>query len=125
MAASPRATSGAPPRGVCPGVRRVLGPPGIPLAGPGYALEYDGADARVYRNDRALPRAFLVPSARCVDDATALTLIAAREVDFRQEVLLGGCERVPEPGLPGHRRRALIRRAEPSRGHLDTTAHAP
>ena len=107
------------------GVRRVLVPPGIAVAGPGYALEYDGADARVYRNDRALPRAFLVPSARCVDDATALTLIAAREVDFRQEVLLGGCERVPEPGLPGHRRRALIRRDEPSRVTIDTTADAP
>ncbi|MBI2525907.1 MAG: YfhO family protein [Candidatus Rokubacteria bacterium] len=107
------------------GVRRVLVPPGITVAGPGYALEYDGADARVYRNEGALPRAFLVPSARCVDDATALRLIAARRVDFSQEVLLAGCERAQAPGLPATQSRAVIRRDEPSRVTIEAAADAP
>jgi hypothetical protein len=42
-----------------------------PVRLPGLRLAYSGRDARVYRNDRALPRAFLVDRQRTVDGADA------------------------------------------------------
>jgi hypothetical protein len=42
-----------------------------PLRLPGLRVAYDGPDGRVYRNDRALPRAFLVTRQRTVADADA------------------------------------------------------
>lgn len=107
------------------GARRVLVPPGITVAGPGYVLEYDGADARVYRNDGALPRAFVVPVGRCLGDAAALGLIAARAVDFRREVLLSGCERAPETAPAAKQWNAAIRRGEASRVVIEATTDAP
>ncbi|OGK85324.1 MAG: hypothetical protein A2X53_21455 [Candidatus Rokubacteria bacterium GWA2_70_23] len=107
------------------GVRRVLVPPGITVAGRGYVLEYDGADARVYRNDGALPRAFVVPVGRCLGDAAALGLIAARAVDFRREVLLAGCERAPEAAPRAKEWNAAMRRGEASRVVIEATTDAP
>jgi hypothetical protein len=42
-----------------------------PVRLPGLRLAYSGRDARVYRNDRALPRTFLVDRQRTVDGADA------------------------------------------------------
>ncbi len=107
------------------GVRRALVPPGVAVEGPGWALEYDGADARVYRNAGALPRAFIAPEARCADDERALALIAARAVDFRREVLLAGCARAEEDGRRAVEFSAAIRRGEPSRVVIDAVTDAP
>jgi membrane protein YfhO len=73
------------------GIRHVLVPPDVALDGAGLSLRYHGADGRIYRNDAALPRAFVAAEARCVDRAEALRRVRARSVDFRREVLLSDC----------------------------------
>jgi hypothetical protein len=82
------------------GIRHVLVPPDVALdgAGAGLSLRYHGADGRIYRNDAALPRAFVAAEARCVDSAEALKRIRARAVDFRREVLLADCSDATTPG---------------------------
>ncbi|HYB44619.1 MAG TPA: YfhO family protein, partial [Candidatus Methylomirabilis sp.] len=80
------------------GIRYILVPPGLDLGGPGLTLSYQAADARIYANEAALPRAFVVPSARCLGDEAALRLIRERKVDFRREVILAGCATSPETG---------------------------
>ena len=59
--------------------------------GPGLRLAYDGADARIFENPAALPRAFVARRARCVDDRTALRLLRTHAVDLSTEVLLADC----------------------------------
>jgi hypothetical protein len=73
------------------GIRHILVPPDVVLGDPGLSLRYHGADGRIYRNETALPRAFVVAEARCLDTAEVLKLIRARSVDFRREVLLSDC----------------------------------
>ena len=73
------------------GIRHVLVPPDVALDGAGLSLRYHGADGRIYRNDAALPRAFVAAEARCVDRAEALRRVRARSVDFLREVLLSDC----------------------------------
>jgi Bacterial membrane protein YfhO len=77
------------------GVRHVLLPPGTPVARADFTVIYDAADGRIFRNERALPRAFLVGRGRCVSDREARRLIAASAVDFRAEVLLADCAGTP------------------------------
>jgi hypothetical protein len=84
------------------GIRYVVLPPGSMSGARHLALDYLGRDAIVYRNDRALPRAFMVYQARtCLDDAKALSLIHGGSVDFRREVLIAGCPGVPTPRAAG------------------------
>jgi membrane protein YfhO len=73
------------------GIRYILLPPGTPTLRAGLTVVYDAPDGRIFRNETALPRAFLVGHGRCVDDAEARRLIAGRSVDFRTEVLLADC----------------------------------
>jgi hypothetical protein len=73
------------------GIRHVLVPPDVALDGPGLSLRYHGVDGRIYRNEAALPRAFVAAEARCLDTAEVLKRIRARIVDFRREVLLTDC----------------------------------
>ena len=73
------------------GIRHVLVPPDVALDGPGLSLRYHGVDGRIYRNEAALPRAFMAAEARCLDTAEVLKRIRARIVDFRREVLLTDC----------------------------------
>jgi hypothetical protein len=71
------------------GVRRVVLPADRALTGEGFVLEYEGPDARVYRNDRAWPRAFVARRAHCVaDDEAPRRLLAGLTAG---EVLLAGC----------------------------------
>lgn len=78
------------------GVRHLVTPPGVGAPAGAGALTYAAADGQVFRNDRALPRAFVASRARCVDDSTALRLIRSRAVEYRREVLLGGdCTAAP------------------------------
>jgi hypothetical protein len=64
---------------------------------PGLRLAYSGPDARVYRNENALPRAFLVARQRTVPDAdAALAGTIAPDFNARRLALT---ER-PVPGVP-------------------------
>ncbi len=63
-----------------------------PLPNAGYTLVYD-AEIKIYRNDRVLPRAFMVPSFRVVPDRAAL-LEQMKQFDPTREVLL---EQEPGP----------------------------
>jgi hypothetical protein len=84
------------------GIRYVLLPPGTPTPRAELTVAYDAPDGRIFRNEAALPRAFLVGRGRCVDDREARRLIAARAVDFRHEVLLADCaEPAPAAEPPG------------------------
>jgi hypothetical protein len=107
------------------GVRYIVAPPAGappgPRLPPGLSLAYDGPDARVFRNDQALPRAFVAPRARCVEDRMALRLIRERAADLRQEALLGApcpdAEDMAAPAAPGEggAARARIREHAPGR----------
>ncbi|MBI4635637.1 MAG: YfhO family protein [Candidatus Rokubacteria bacterium] len=107
------------------GIRYVVVPPGASSPRPDLTLDYDGPDARIYRSDRALPRAFLVARGRCVGDAVALGLMWEKAVDYREEVLLADCERAEPAGPRGNGWRAEIREYGPDRVLVLTTAEAP
>ncbi|MEW5719918.1 MAG: YfhO family protein, partial [Chloroflexota bacterium] len=57
-----------------------------PLPNAGYTLVYDD-EIKIYRNERVLPRAFMVPQARVIPDRAAL-LDQMKEFDPTREVLL-------------------------------------
>lgn len=106
------------------GVRHVMLPPGAAPLWPHLTLGYDGRDARVFVNDRALSRAFLVYRARCADDRAAPRLIREHALDLRQEVVLAECTTPPTvgPPTPGS---AAIRAYGPTRVRVATESGAP
>jgi len=107
------------------GIRYVVLAPRSASPAPHFTLAYEGPDALAYRNDRALPRAFLAFRARtCVDEAAALRLIGEGGVDFRQEVLVAGCGDAPAVGPPGVGR-AAIREYAAERVVIDVTTDTP
>ncbi len=56
---------------------------------PGYTEAYKGSrGAVVYRNDNALPRAFLVDATRVVPDSQAVARLISADFDFRRVALL-------------------------------------
>lgn len=77
------------------GVRYLLLPPGTPPAEPRLRPVYDGADARVFEDPAALPRAFVAPRARCADDRAAVALLRGRGVVPADEVVLADCAGAP------------------------------
>jgi hypothetical protein len=80
-----------------------------PLGAPGLTEVYAGADARVYRLEGALPRAWVVPAQQIVDDeSAALAAVTRPEFDPRgvavTERRLPGLPALPagaESGRPG------------------------
>jgi O-antigen/teichoic acid export membrane protein len=75
----------------------------LALDTPGWELAYDD-EVRIYRNDQAFPRAFLVGEARTVPAAEVLDLV--RQVDLRDIVVLeadqaGDAEPGASPAVPG------------------------
>ncbi len=58
-----------------------------PLRTPGLRLAYSGEDARVYRNELVLPRAWVVGSQRVVASEDALKLIGSPAFDARRTAL--------------------------------------
>lgn len=106
------------------GIRYIVSPPTAPSPGPHLALDYAGPDARVYRNERAFPRAFLVPGGRCIDDDAAVRRLLARDVNFREEVLLADCETAPAAG-PGSGGGVAIRTYDPERVVIRAASAAP
>jgi len=106
-------------------VRRVVVWPNATLFGARFTLEYEGPDARVYRNDQALPRARLVGRARCAEDDAALRLIWQRGVDLRREVLLAGCTAPLPDATSGNEGSARIVEDGWERVRIATDAAAP
>ncbi|MBI4591412.1 MAG: YfhO family protein [Candidatus Rokubacteria bacterium] len=108
------------------GIRRVMVAPGAESPAPHFSLEYDGPDGRVYRNDRALPRAFLVFRARkCLDDDVALRLVNDDAIDFHEEVLIAGCAEAPPAGPRGGVAHAEIREYGRDRVVIQGTTDSP
>ncbi len=62
-----------------------------PLPNAGYTLVYD-KEIQIYRNDRVLPRAFMVPQARVIPERAAM-LAALKTFDPTRDVLL---DRAPD-----------------------------
>lgn len=106
------------------GIRYLVLPPTARDAPPHFSLSYDGFDARIYRSEHALPRAFVVPRARCVDDDAAVRHLWARDIDVREEVLLADCDRAPGAAPRGGVSRAEIRDDEPQRAVIEATTDA-
>ena len=103
------------------GVRYVMLPPGAGPLWPHLTLGYDGRDARVFVNDRALPRAFLVFHARCVDDAAAPRLIREHAARSPARGAAGGVRdtagcRAADTGVGRDRRLRSHARAHHDRG---------
>ncbi|MBI5304847.1 MAG: oligosaccharide flippase family protein [Chloroflexi bacterium] len=65
-----------------------------PLPNAGYTLVYD-KEIQIYRNDRVLPRAFMVPRARVITDRAAL-LNTMKQLDPTRGVLI---EQQPESNI--------------------------
>ena len=92
-----------------------------PLDRPGLRLSYRGEDARIYENERALPRAWLVGEQRLVaSEEEALEAVSERGFDPRREAIV---ER-ELPGLTGSGQ-ARIAEYEPERVVVETEADAP
>jgi hypothetical protein len=92
------------------GVRSLVGQPGdkrLPLP-----VAYDGPDARIYDNPRALPRAWVVPSARPA--ANQLDAVTAPSFDPRREAVTDG------PAVSGTGGTATITKASDDRVTLRT-----
>lgn len=108
------------------GIRHILVPPGAAKPAPHFSLEYDGPDARIYRNPRAFPRAFLASRVRqCVDDTTALRLMREQLVDVREEVLLAACDEAPAAGPRGSVSNAEMREYSPHRILIRAMSDSP
>ena len=74
----------------------VAQPGSPPVSGPGLRLAYDGPDARVYANDRALPRAFVADRQHVVAGGNAaLAAVTRAGFDARRTVVTEH----PIPGL--------------------------
>jgi hypothetical protein len=93
--------------------------------GPGLRLRYDGADARIFENPVALPRAFVAGRARCVDDRAALALLRSRAVDVSREVLLADCAAPLTSGPPAQTTQARIEVDESERVVVAASTDAP
>lgn len=108
------------------GIRYIVLPPHASSTVPHFAVDYRGPDAVVYRNEHALPRAFVVSQSRtCLDDAAALALIRAGGVDVRREVVIAGCDEASTPGTPDPSAHAQIVSYRPDRVVLEATSERP
>jgi hypothetical protein len=81
-----------------------------PVDLPGLRVVYDEADARIYRNENALPRTFLVGAQKVVDDGDDAELAAATDPSFDArdvaitEEPVEGIPTSPQGGSPGNAR---------------------
>ena len=98
-----------------------------PLSAPGLRLAYNGRDARVYANQDALPRTFLVGGQRVVPgEDEALRAVTAPGFDGRRVAIterpVEGLPRDPAAPSPGE---ARIDAYEHERAVVDATARRP
>ena len=99
-----------------------------PLRVPGLRLAYEGADARVYANEHALPRAFVVERQIVVPDAErAKEVVTERAFDGRRvavtETSVPGLPRASVGGEPGGSARVV--QYEDERVRIEATTPRP
>lgn len=96
-----------------------------PLRYAGLELAYEGRDARVYANERALPRALVVASQREVSGSdAALRAVTSPFFDGREEVIVE--RRVPGLAVsPGELPSALARPRPPAAGAARIASYEP
>jgi hypothetical protein len=98
------------------GVRYLLAPPQASISVPGVALAYRGADATVFTDAYALPRAFVVGRIRALDGPRReTTAVIAPSFDARREAVVRGDRptgALPPPGAGGSARVVRERNAE-------------
>ncbi|HEV8585315.1 MAG TPA: YfhO family protein [Methylomirabilota bacterium] len=121
---SPLAVLLAPTRELL-GVRFLLLPPGTPAAEPRLTQAYDGADARVFEDPAALPRAFVAARARCADDRAAVARLRGRALAPTEEVLLADCATPPAPSATPRATDARILVDDPARVVVAASTDAP
>ncbi len=107
------------------GVRRVLLPRDAEAIPSHFVLEYDGPDARVWLNPRALPRVMVVPRARCVGDGEALAVMHGGRLDFRADVLIHDCAPVGASDVAGGRGTARLVTDGAERLVIETATDGP
>jgi len=103
------------------GVSRILQPPTDPmLRTEGLRVIYDRPDARIYANDAALPRAFVVGAQRRVSDA--YKEITSEAFDARHDAVIESGRSEGTPGLAGP---AQILHTENDRQVVETRTTRP
>jgi hypothetical protein len=106
------------------GVRYYVTAPGAAAPAAGLARFHAGADATVWEDRAALPRAFVVGRERRLGRSAALGAFARGEIDPRREVVVApDAPRVP-PGGPSRAVAARARRVAPDRLRIDVPAGA-
>ena len=94
---------------------------GVTVA-PDFRRVHDG-DVKVYRNERAQPRAYIVHRARQVQGTAAVDAMRQAGFDPAQEVIIGSPP--PPLGEPKGAETATIARYEPERVVIDANLSAP
>lgn len=107
------------------GVRWFVVPPQAGPPRPDATLRYDAPDARVYDNPRAMPRAFLAPAARCVDDRTSRDLVRGGLAWSTSLVLTGDCTSAPAGASGSVDGAATIREDTSDRVRVDVVSATP
>ena len=79
-------------------VRYQLAPPGTPAPDPAFEEIYAGPDGVVFRDRRALPRAYLVGAVRQASEEQALATLRRGGLDPRREALVPPGELLPRGG---------------------------
>ncbi len=87
-------------------LRYIVTPPGGVVSGDDMTLAYDGADGRVFINQRAMPRLSWVPRSRRIRSGDeAIEALASGRADPRREVLIeaaaGATDEQEDPGSTG------------------------
>jgi hypothetical protein len=108
-------------------VRYYMATPGREAPDPSLRRVYGGADAWIYEDRFALPRAYVVPVTRRADDATTLDALSRGQVDVRREAYVpedapeaGPSAAEPAPGFRGARVETID--SQRVRVHLDPGA---
>jgi hypothetical protein len=94
-------------------VRYYLAEPGAAAPVSGFERVYSGADGTVFRDPRALPRAFVVPSTRPLEDEQGLATLAAAGFEPSEVALVA--PDAPRPPAGGAFTRARVERVGPDR----------
>jgi hypothetical protein len=81
-------------------VRYHLAPPGTPAPDPAFEEVYSGPDGVVFRDRRALPRAYVVGAVREATEDQALATLRRGGLDPRREALVPPGDRLPDRGAP-------------------------
>jgi hypothetical protein len=103
-------------------VRYYLTAPGAPAPNRAFRKVYGGADASVYEDPDALPRAYVVPAVRTMSDAQALSYMSAGRLDPRRVALVSPGTAPLAPSSGGTLREARVRELAPDHVRVEVGA---